>query len=52
MSENLKIAKRKAQAYDLLRRINQVMVQAKEWQGELGQLENEINELEEEDAIS
>ena len=46
------INKRKVQVYNLLKEINQSVAHAKELQGKLQQLEGEINELEEADAIA
>jgi hypothetical protein len=46
------INKRKVQAYNLLKQINQTVAQAKELQGDLQRLEGEINELEEADALT
>lgn len=52
MCATRKIDKRKVQAYNLLKQINQAMSRAREWQTELNSLEGEINELEQEDADS
>lgn len=52
MCTSAKIDKRKVQAYNLLKRINKSMFQAKEWQAELMRLEDEINELEKKDGES
>ena len=52
MCISARIDKRKVQAYNLLKQINQAMGRAKEWQTELMRLEDEINDLEKKDGES
>lgn len=46
MDIQTKINDRKIAAFDLLRKLGLATKKAKEWQTELNQLENEVNQLE------